>query len=413
MTAQAFADFMTESTTPYQYVDYARPRLIERGYVELSETNFPSEIPNRFFFVRDGRSIIAADIGGYKSAVVICAHNDSPQIKLKPTFENDKSEICTARTVNYAGGLANTWFSRDLKAAGAIIVKDEGKLKRVTFQTPKAIGFIPIQHDWTKALQFTADRENGMNPVLGLSKSELLPYISKLIQWPISSFVSHDISLVDARPATLINNMITSPRLDDLSSAYSCLRAFLDSKAQDTINVLAIFDSEEIGSNTHTGALSDQLNTLWKLLSTKTDIPSLKARSLLISSDAGHLQHPNYENLGEEFHQLKPGGGIIIKVSYKASYAFDDFANVLLVEAAKRANVKYQLLAPKNGRRGGATIGPKIEANEGITTIDTGVACYAMHSCRESMNVDDIDSLVELFKYVYNHFEELRVFSHM
>lgn len=411
MSAEAFADFMTKSTTPYQYVEYARPLLIERGYKELSESNFPSEIPNRFFFVRDGRSVIAVDIGGFKSAVVVAAHNDSPQLKLKPKFMNQSGNVSTARTVNYAGGLANTWYGRDLQAAGAVIVKDNGKLKRVTFRSEKAIGTIPVPYDFTKGLQFTADRENGMNPILGLAGADLLKYISEKINYPVDSIVSHDISLVDARPATLIGNMITSPRLDDLSSAYSCLRAFLDSNAKDNINILAIFDSEEIGSKTRTGALSDELGTVWQLLSTKTDILSLKARSLLLSCDAGHIQHPNYENIGEPLHQMKPGGGVIIKTSYKSNIAFDDGGDALMREAAIRGNVKHQILGPKNGPSGGGTIGPKIEYLEGVTTLDTGVGCYAMHSCREMMNVDDVDSLINLLKYILNNFEELRTFT--
>lgn len=411
MNAQAFADFMTYSTTPYQYVDYARPLLLECGYKELSESNFPSEIPNRFFFVRDGRSIIAVDIGGFNSAVVVAAHNDSPQIKLKPKFNSTSGNVSSVRTVNYAGGLANTWYCRDLQAAGAVIVNDNGKLKRVNFRSEKTIGTITVPYDFSKGLQFTSDREGGMNPIIGSSSADLLKFIADKIGYPVDSIVSHDISLVDARPATLIGNMITSPRLDDLSSAYSCLRAFLNSKAKDNVNILAIFDSEEIGSRVRTGAVSDELETVWQLLSTKTDILSLKAKSLLLSCDAGHIQHPNYENLGEPLHQLKPGGGVIIKTSYKSNYAYDDGGDALMKEAAIRSKVRYQLSGTKNGPSGGGTIGPKIEYINGVTTIDTGVGCYAMHSCREMMNVDDIDALVDLLRYILENYEELRTYT--
>ncbi|OHT01030.1 Clan MH, family M18, aspartyl aminopeptidase-like metallopeptidase [Tritrichomonas foetus] len=413
MSAEEFADFMTKSTTPYQYIEYARPLLLNRGYVELFESDLPDEIPNRFFIVRDGRSLIAVDIGGFKSAVVFAAHNDSPQLKLKPIFDSSAADLCTARVVNYAGGLANTWYGRDLKAAGAVIVKDEnGNLKRVNFSSNKAIGTIPMPYDFSKGLQFSADRENGMNPILGLRGSELLPFIAKTIGYPVDSILSHDISLVDARPATIINeNIITSPRLDDLSSAYSCLKGFIESEAKDTVNILAIFDSEEIGSRTRTGALSDQLGTVWELLSTKTDILSLKARSLIVSCDTAHLQHPNYDGMGEVKHQLRPGGGIVIKTSYKSNYAFDVGGNALLTEAAIRGQIKYQVLGTKNGPRGGGTIGPKMEMLEGVTTVDTGVACLAMHSCREMMDVEDIDEHVKLVKYVFNNFEELRLYA--
>ena len=412
MYAQDFADFMTFSKSSYQFIDYARPRLLEKGFAELDETNFPDDIPNRFFVVRDGKSLIAVDIGGYNAAVVFAAHNDSPHLKLKPVFEKDGENVCTVRTVNYAGGLAHTWFGRDLTIAGAVVVKDEnGRLKRVTFTSDKPIGTIPMPYDFTKSRKYVADRENGMNVLVGMKGSELLPYIAKLISYPVESIIQHDISVVDSRPASLIGKMITSPRLDDLSSSYSCLKGFLESDAKDTVNILAIFDSEEIGSRTRTGALSDQLSQVWELLSVKTDVLSLKARSLIISCDSGHLQHPNYDGYGEKNHQLTPGSGIIIKTSYKSNYAFDDGGNALILEAAKRGNIKYQVLGTKNGPRGGGTIGPKMEFLEGIRTIDTGIACWAMHSCRESMDVEDIDAHVQLVKYIYNNFDELRKYS--
>ena len=80
-------------------------------------------------------------------------------------------------------------------------------------------------------------------------------------------------------------------------------------------------------------------------------------------------------------------------------------------ETAIRSKVKHQILGTKNGPSGGGTIGPKIEYINGVATIDTGVGCYAMHSCREMMDVDDIDSLVNLLEYILMNFEELRTYT--
>ena len=106
--ADEFAHFMTECKTPYNFCDYARGVLTEAGYTEIFEGSFPSAFPDRGFWIRDGKTLMAFDIGGFSAGVVVGAHCDSPIMKLKPKFEDTKTN--RARVANYAGGLSYSFL---------------------------------------------------------------------------------------------------------------------------------------------------------------------------------------------------------------------------------------------------------------------------------------------------------------
>ena len=54
----------------------------------------------------------------------------------------------------------------------------------------------------------------------------------------------------------------------------------------------------------------------------------------------------------------------------------------------------------------GSTIGPAIAALTGIRTVDIGISCWSMHSIRETIGVEDVDSSIKLFTAFYKHFGE-------
>ena len=60
--------------------------------------------------------------------------------------------------------------------------------------------------------------------------------------------------------------MILSPRIDDLSFTFAALESFINCKNKNNINVMCIFNSEEIGSMTKEGADSSFLLDILKLM---------------------------------------------------------------------------------------------------------------------------------------------------
>lgn len=90
------------------------------------------------------------------------------------------------------------------------------------------------------------------------------------------------------------------------------------------MNVIALFNHEEIGSVSTSGAESSLIPSLLARLSPGAGpLAQSIARSLLVSSDVGHAIHPNYTSKHEENHAPKINGGVVIKTNAKQRYASD------------------------------------------------------------------------------------------
>lgn len=412
--AEQFRQFMTRSKTPYNFCAYARERLLAAGYVEIVEGEFPTPLPDRAFYIRDGKSLLAFDIGGLSSCVIAAAHCDSPMMKLKPQKITDEGAL-TAAVANYAGGLSYSFLGRDLSVAGAILVKGaDGEVHLQVVDGTSPLAATRLGWSGSEKFDYDINRNTDLDAALGVTRRKLLADVASELGIDPDSIVGHDLALVDSRPASVFSDFITSARLDNLSSAFPCLEALVASKATGTLNICAVFDAEEIGSQTRAGALSDMLEyTLEAICKDRgADVNVLKANGLFLSADAAHAQHPNFPDFGATLNKTPAGSGVIIKETYKGSYAYDERAFALLIEAAKRAGAKHLWIGGKNGRRGGGTIGPKVEANIQMPAVDIGPAVWAMHSHREMMAWQDVEEELKMLTYVYNNFEELHKWAY-
>jgi len=84
------------------------------------------------------------------------------------------------------------------------------------------------------------------------------------------------------------------------------------------VNCIALFNHEEIGSVSTTGAQSNLIPTVLNRLSpTAESLARSISKSFLISADMGHAVHPNYKNKHEENHRPSINGGVVIKTNAK------------------------------------------------------------------------------------------------
>ncbi|KAJ1642842.1 hypothetical protein IWQ61_010590, partial [Dispira simplex] len=164
---------------------------------------------------------------------------------------------------------------------------------------------------------------------------EWLQLLADEMQVQVGQIRDFELCLYDTQPSTLgglYDEFIFSPRLDNLMMSYTSLEALLDSCAlpdsdegsldNDThIRLIALFDNEEIGSQSAYGADSALLeSTLRRLQSPHTfDLSSLADHdkglseglafeqsihhSFLISADMAHAVHPNYVDKHEARHR--------------------------------------------------------------------------------------------------------------
>jgi aspartyl aminopeptidase len=152
----------------------------------------------------------------------------------------------------------------------------------------------------------------------------------------------------------LSNEFIFSPRLDNQFSSFAALDALANVPgavhgASDNVNCIALFNHEEIGSVSTSGAQSNLIPTLLSRLNPSADAHAQSiSKSFLISCDMGHAVHPNYVSKHEENHQPAINGGIVIKTNAKQRYASDSIGSFLVKKLIEKKGGKVQEFEVRN-----------------------------------------------------------------
>ena len=131
---------------------------------------------------------------------------------------------------------------------------------------------------------------------------------------------------------------------------FCALEAMADSKeSEGNVNCIALFNHEEIGSVSTTGAESSLIPTLIERLSpTPAAHGQSIAKSFLISSDMGHAIHPNYQSKYESRHKPEMNQGIVIKTNAKQRYASDAIGTFLVKKLVESKGGKVQEFEVRN-----------------------------------------------------------------
>jgi aspartyl aminopeptidase len=168
----------------------------------------------------------------------------------------------------------------------------------------------------------------------------------------------------------------------------------------DTIAVVCLFDHEEVGSASTTGAAGPLLETVIDRVvagrgGSAVDRHRALAASVCVSADMAHAVHPNYVERHEPGHRPVPNGGPVLKVNANQRYATDATTQVVFTTACEQAGVPWQVFVSRNNVPCGSTIGPLTATRLGIATVDVGCAQLSMHSARELAGAHDPGYLVD------------------
>lgn len=82
---------------------------------------------------------------------------------------------------------------------------------------------------------------------IGCEPGDILDYEMFLYPWEKGAFVGFE------------QTMISCPRLDNITSVRACVQGLLRAEREEGLNVIALFDNEEVGSETKQGAASSLL----------------------------------------------------------------------------------------------------------------------------------------------------------
>ena len=426
--AESLAAFIDSAPSPWHAGEQVIARLESAGFIRLSERQpWALQANTGYFVVRDQSSLIAFHTGsgavdqqGYR---VVAAHTDSPGFRIKPCPLDVRPAGTRLGVEIYGGPIIPTFADRDLCLAGRLfITRDDGSLGICLMRTTQAMLRLPtpaihlnrgVNAD---GLKFDLQNETGL--VL-LTLADELPeqqaFIPLLAEWAgvnAECIRGWELAVVDAQPAALFGPgeaALAAGRIDNLASCHAALTSLLDTNSDrvgqgaDAVRMIALFDHEEVGSQSFKGAESPFLaDTLVRISANfgadASGHRQALSRSFVISADMAHAEHPSYARFHDQTHPVRLNGGPVIKINVNQRYASDGGGEVLFETLCREVDVPAQRYVHRNNLPCGSTIGPITAARLGVRCVDVGNAMWSMHSIRETTGSRDQARMIAVLK---------------
>lgn len=421
-TARELLTFIQKSPSVYHVVENIKNSLIEQGFAELKENDsWVIAEGQGYFVIRNDSSIIAFRMPQMpaKGFHVIATHSDSPTFKVKENSEMAvEDKYVKLNTEKYGGMILSTWTDRALSVAGRVVVRSaDGTPVVKLVDVDKDLLVIPnvaihMNRDMNKGVEYNPQVD--MLPLVALgskgeSKDLLKKELAKAAGVKEKEILSHDMFLYVRDAGRLMGadgEFILSPKLDDLQCVYTSLQAFIQKLPQQYINVLAVFDNEEVGSSTAQGADSTFLQDVMRRIGEGMDCSygqycQMVAESFLISADNAHAVHPNHPEKADPTNRPYIGGGIVIKYHGSQRYTTDAVSAAKMKLLCDKAKVKYQTYTNRSDVAGGSTLGNISTSHVSLSSVDVGLPQLAMHSAVETAGCKDTADAVKVFGVFY------------
>lgn len=408
----ALCDFLNGSRSLYHVSAILSRWLDEAGFTFLEEGEAWNLIPGGCYYIRRGRSSLVAfripqgTPMGYRLSA---SHCDRPGFKIKENFELTGDTYTRLAVEKYGGLIIPPWLDRPLSIAGRVLVDTPQGIESRLIDLDRDIALIPnvaIHLDPKvnegKAWNLAVDTL----PLLGSPEAagKLQQLLEEAAGGPI---LGHDLYLYlrqEARIWGLEGDYISSPGLDDLHCVYGCVRGFLNAQVGRDVQVLCVFDGEEVGSSSPQGADSDMLSgTLERISSCMGyDHKQMLAGSFMVSADNAHAIHPNHPELSDPSNAPKLNGGVVLKFNASQRYTTDGLSSAVFRKICRKAGVPVQSYYNRADLRGGATLGYISLNHVSIPSADIGLPQLAMHSCYETAGLRDSQYLETAMTAYYN-----------
>jgi len=474
--------YFDSSPDPFHAVQASIDLLEAAGFSQLeSDVSYKNQLiqGGKYYFTKNKSTLVAFTVGqnfqpgnGFK---IIGGHTDSPNLKIKPRSKKgsgtgSNGTGCIQLAVEcYGGGLWNTWFDRDLGISGRVFVRGEdGKIEQKLVKIDRAVVRIPnlaIHLQTAKEREaFKINKEDHLVPILSMAvqkaltgggdgdgdaneeKKEssthgekdgwteyqepiLLQMLAAELDMDTGNILDFELNLFDVQKASLggvYSEFVHSARLDNLASCFMAVEGLVEYSSKEgalesdeDISLVALFDHEEIGSDSATGAgspiMGEAVERICSAFEDKDETHNHVctysrsiAKSFVLSVDQAHAIHPNYAGKHEKGHAPKMNDGMVIKRNSNQRYATTGVTGLIVREIARKAGLKpVQEFVVRNDCGCGSTIGPIISSTTGMRAIDMGCPQLSMHSIRETMGTSDFTNGLDLFKAFFQHFREI------
>lgn len=400
-------DFIAHCPTAYHTAATVCDALTAAGYARLAESDtWTLEAGKGYFVSRGASSVIAFRApSAFNGFVIAAAHGDSPAPKIKENADLKSADYTELSVEPYGGMIFSTWFDRPLSVAGRVIVRtDRGIATRLCdLHVPVAvIPNVAIHMNRTMNEGTKLNAAVDLLPLYGDADAEpLRARVADALGIAAEDILSADLFVYNPQAGVEWNGYISAPRLDDLQCVYAALHGFLDAAEGAAAKVLAVFDNEEVGSQTRQGAASTMLrDTLRRVTQslgmTDGHLARMLDESFLLSCDNAHAQHPNHPEFADAGNCPYLNEGVVLKFNANQRYATSGVSAALYRKLCEKAGAKVQVYANRSDIPGGSTLGSIASTLVPVEMADIGLAQLAMHSCFETAGVSDILDMVNI-----------------
>ena len=395
---KALKKFLDGAHSLYHAIALLKAQLQAEGYTALAEQDDWQLKPGgKYYLTRGGSALIAFRVPEQKPEGFLfsASHSDRPTFKVKENGEL-KGRYIRLATEKYGGMLMGTWLDRPLSIAGRVLVQTETGVESRLVDIDRDLLLIP-----NVAIHMNRKANEGYawNPAvdtLPLLGGEMTGgKLEKLLEKAAGGkLLGHDLYLYVRQPASvwgLEEEYISAPALDDLMCAWCCTQGFLQAREGSHIQVLCVFDSEEVGSSSVQGAASRLLQTTVDGICESLGLNprQMLSNSFMLSADNGHALHPNHPEYSDANNAPVMNKGVVLKYNSNLRYTTDGFSAAVLRTVCEKAKVPVQTYYNRADLPGGSTLGCISLSQVTVPSADIGLAQLAMHSCYETAGVDD------------------------
>jgi aspartyl aminopeptidase len=421
--AQALLDFIDDSPSPWHAVRTTELQLLAQGYTRLLETErWQLQAGRRYFVVRGGSSIIAFVPGqqlladaGFR---IVGAHTDSPGLRLKPKAAHASEGVVRLGVEVYGGPILATFADRDLSLAGRVSVRSGNGFEThlVRFDAPLVrLPNLAIHMNREVNEQgLKLHKQNELPLLLGMADGNdpqqgFLRQVADTLGADAADILTSEFNVYDTQKGAfwgVKQEFIADSQLDNLASCHAALTALQANQSPEATNVMALFDHEEVGSESAVGAGGSFIADVLDRIAAHAGLDEegrrcALARSFFISADMAHAWHPNFPAAYEPHHRVLVNSGPVIKSNANQRYSTGAESAARFMALCEKVGVPVQQYAHRTDLGCGSTIGPIVAARLGISSIDVGAPMWAMHSLRESAGVLDHGYMIAALSAVY------------
>ena len=418
-TVQKLVRFLDESPTCYHAAANVKAALNAAGAVELRESK-PWKLEKGTLYVveRGDSAVIAFRVPEkrFHGFLLAAAHSDSPTFKIRERAEVPSAGNTLRLSVEpYGGGIWRGWLDRPLSVAGRVVIRQGNRLLSRLVNIDRDLLVIPgvaIHMDRTVNKGTELNPAADLLPLLGCGREPgaFRKLIAEAAGVREEHLLSTELFLYPRTRAVqtgLQGEFIVSPRLDDLQCVFGCLEGFLAAQPGENLPVLAVFNNEEVGSNTRQGADSTFLTDVLERIAdgcglSKEEWKAAVANSFLVSADNAHAIHPAHSEYADKGEFPVLNGGIVIKYNANQKYTTDAVSAAVFKLFCEKVNVPCQTFTNRSDMAGGSTLGNIANTKVSLNTVDIGLPQLAMHSPYETAGTKDTGYFCEVAKKFFS-----------